>query len=256
MTDRELTHNNIEPDEDHAVKKRDSLIYRLTMVFIVFGVLSVICCGIATYILQTGIYREQVEKNVRNITDYLQSLIKADGMDFVEYQNFLISHKDEINIPIDYDGNYLDAEDEFMSVFQKQYPGLVIGKDISYEELSEEVKMAHAIYTHEYWLTVFESATKIFDVKYTYYVTPTGEPDHVYYLIDGMREKKTVDGKDYIDLCSDVMQDMDFSPVMWKTYEEGKNQHTYDIINNKYGHTYAFYSPLIINDKVTNFFFS
>ena len=249
MADKDFT-QNMESEIEPAVRRRDSLIYRLTMVFIMFGVLSVICCGIATYILQTRIYREQVEKNVRNITDYLQSLIKADGMDFVEYQNFLISHKDEINIPIDYDGNYLDAEEEFVSVFQQQYPGLVLGKDIAYEDLSNEVKMAHAIYTHEYWLTVFESAAKTFNVKYTYYVTPTDEPDHVYYVIDGIREKKTVDGREYIDLCTDIEQDRDFSPIMWKTYEEGESQHTYDVINNKYGNTYAFYSPLIIEGKV------
>ena len=130
-------------------KKSSSLLIKFVIIFIVFTVVSVISCGIATYILQTRIYKEQTEANVRDITEYLQTLIKADDMDFINYQNYLIGHKDEILIPFEYDGDYLPAEEEFVRVFNEQYPGKTIGVDIAYDDLSDKVKNAHVVYTQE-----------------------------------------------------------------------------------------------------------
>ena len=232
-----------------AAKKTDSLLYKFGVIFIVFAVLSVLSCGIATYYLQTKRYKTQVEEKVRGIAEYLQVLIRADDVDFLYYQNYLIEHKDDIYIPYDYDGNYLPAKEKFDKLFSEQYPGKTIGLNISFDELSEEVKNAFAVYTHEYWLYVFESATDAFDVKYTYYIVPSEEPEYMYYVIDSIREEKPIGDTSYIELGLYIHEDPKMYPVMWDTWEEGKALHTYDIFDNQYGHTYGFYYPLYIEGQ-------
>ena len=125
------------PKENIVEKKSDGLLFKFAIIFLMFTVLSLLCCGIATYFLQTRSYKRQVEDNVRHIAEYLQVLIKADDYDFVEYQKYLIEHKDEIIIPYDYDWNYLPAKERFDKLFSEQYPGKTLGEDISFDELSD-----------------------------------------------------------------------------------------------------------------------
>ena len=230
-------------------KRTESLFFKFGMVFAVFTLVILIITGLATYKLQERIYEQRLEESVRQLTQYLQVLIKADGDDFVQYQTYMLEHSDEVLVPLDYDGNYLPAQEEYERLFADQYPGKSLGSDISFDELSVEVKNAFAVYTHEYWLYVFESAAKIFGADYAYYVTPTGEPDHIYYIIDGVRDEKVVDGKSYIDLCADIYQDAENYPVIWKVWEVGKDSPEHEVIHNAYGHAYGYYSPLYINDE-------
>ncbi len=232
-----------------STKSTDSLLFKFAIIFTIFTVVTIIFCGVATYILQTRIYKEQVENKVRNIADYLQVLIKADGNEFIDYQSYLLEHKDEILIPFDYDGNYLPAKEKFEELFARQYPGKTLWEDISFNELSEEVKNAYVVYTHEYWLYVFESATEAFDVKYTYYILPAQEPSHMYYIIDPIREENLVGGKSYISLALNSYEDSEKYPVMWETLEKEVALHSYDIFDNQYGYNYAFYSPLFIGGQ-------
>ncbi len=227
-------------------KKSESLLFKFGVAFAVFTVVTLVLGGIATYRLQERIYEQRIEDNVKNLSEYLQALIKADGEDFIQYQEYMKEHGDEVLIPFDFDGDYLPALDRYQKLFAEQYPGKVLGYDISFDELSDEVKNAFAVYTHEYWLYVFESATKVFEVDYTYYVTSTGEPYHMYYVIDAVREEKIVDGKSCINVCMDIYEAADRFPVMWKVWETGEILPEHDEVSNEYGHVYTYYYPLYI----------
>ena len=244
-----MSDRNIGNKETLIVKRSESLLFKFGVVFAVFTVVTLVLGGIATYRLQERIYEQRIEESVRHLSEYLQVLIRADGDDFVQYQDYMKAHGKEVLIPVDFDGNYLPALDRYERVFNEHHPGKTLGYDISFDELSDEVKNAFAVYTHEYWLYVFESAARVFDVDYTYYVTATDEPYHMYYIIDAVRDEKEVDGQTFLDLCQDIYEAPDRFPVMWKVWETGESVSEHDEIENEHGHVYTYYSPLYINGE-------
>jgi diguanylate cyclase (GGDEF)-like protein len=240
---------NMLEGEVNTGRRPGGLLFRFGAIFAVLTILTLIATGIATYILQQRILEEQVSSNVSSLSEYLQKLIKADGEDFVYYQEYMLEHANEVLIPADFDGDYLPALDKYSQLFAQQYPGKTLGKDISFDELSDEVKNAFAVYTHEYWLFVFESAARTFDVEYTYYITPTGEPNHMYYIIDALRDIKGQGGGLYINLLLDIEEDPNMYPVMWEVWESNRTVDKHDVFDNQYGHNYAYYSPLYIDGQ-------
>ncbi len=230
-------------------KRTESLFIKFGTVFAVFTIVILILGGLATYKLQEMIYEQRIEETVTHLTQYLQVLIKADGDDFVQYQAYMLEHGDEVLVPYDFDGNYLSALEEYERLFSDQYPGKTLGSDISFDELSDEVKNAFAVYTHEYWLYVFESATRVFNVDYTYYVTTDDKPNHMRYIIDAVRDPKTVDGKDYINLSAEINEVPEELPVLWSVWEAGESVAERDEVNNSYGNEYSYYEPLYINGE-------
>ena len=61
---------------------------------------------------------------------------------------------------------------------------------VKFEELTQEIQNAYAIYNHEYYLLLFEKANELFNLTYTYYFVPTGEGVDVMFVLDGVRELK------------------------------------------------------------------
>ena len=232
---------------EKRMKKTDSLVFKFGLVFVVFSLLILTLSAIAIYRIQERIYQDEVRQNVRHLAEYLQVLIKADDADFVQYQKYLIENSDDVKIPADFDGNYNPAMEEYEKLYSEKYPGMTIGEDIAFDDLSPEVKQAFAVYTHEYWLSVFESAARVFGVEYAYYLAPTGEPYHMYYVLDPIREIRHDEDGDHIILCLDVYEDPEKYPVIWEVWETGQTVDKQDVFNNEYGHNYAFYSPLYIN---------
>ena len=230
-----------------AGKRAESLFIKFGTVFAVFTIVVLILGGLVTYKLQERIYEQRIEETVTHLTQYLQVLIKADGEDFVQYQDYILEHGEEVLVPYDFDGDYLPALEEYERLFSDRYPGKTLGTDITFDELSDDVKKAFAVYTHEYWLYVFESATRVFNVDYTYYVTADDKPNHMRFIIDGVRDAKSVDGKDYIDLSAAINEVSEVLPVLWKVWEAGESINEHDEIHNSYGNEYSYYEPLYIN---------
>ena len=174
-------------------KNSNSLLFRFVAIFIAFILMVLTACGLSTYFMQMSIYQAQVEQNAHNLANYLQELIKADKQDFIEYQNCIIQYYDKIKVPYDFDGDYLPALAEYNRIVAEEYPGKSVDDDIAFEDLSEAAKIAFAVYTHEYWLNVFEKARDTFGARYCYYVTPfPHEDEYMIYIIDFMRDRKSV----------------------------------------------------------------
>ena len=229
-------------------KKTGSLIFKFAIIFIIFTVIAISLSAVITYIHQNDIYHKQCEERLHNISEYLEDLMVNDGEEFIAYQEYMIENSDKVLLPMDFD-SYLPAKREFERLFSEKYPGRTLFEDIEFDEISEDVQLAFAIYKHEYWLLTYEDARSALDVIYTYYVVPTGEDRNVYYFIDAVREPKEVDGKEYINLLDDVPQFIETHAVMWEAWDTGKNPTGYDTYDNKYGKTYAYYSPLFIDSR-------
>ncbi len=239
--------------EDQALKKysnngKDSLLFKFALIFSIFAVVTLLMSGLATYVLQNSMYRRHVEDEISEVAQYLSLLLSDPTLDFSSHQKYVIEHGDEIMIPMDYDFNYLPAFQNFEALFAKEYPGKVFGKDVSFDEMSDELKRAHAVYVQEYCLYIFEKAVPAFNLSYTYYVVPKEEEKGCYYVIDGTRIKKEVDGKEYISIGI-YKPDLEI-PVLWKVWEAKERLHEFEVYDNEYGYTYGYYNPLIINGEV------
>lgn len=249
------------------MKKARTISFKLGVVFTGFMLVILILCGLLTYVSQISIYEAQCETNIRSVGEYLTSLMAADGDDFVAYQNYYLEHFADVNIPVDAD-EYLTAETEFEDLLAKRYPGKTLGVDLEFEDLDEDVKNAHLVYTQLYWLLTFEEARKDFNLPYTYYLVMDPERHTVIYMIDGERTSRADhleilkknpdylpyhheqgDEAEFMYLCDEYYNDPEKYPMEWAAWETGEKPKGYQVWNNAWGNTYAYYTPLWIDGE-------
>ena len=229
--------------------KTDSLLFKFALIFLIFTTMAMLMSGISIYVNQTNQYKEQCEKNMQDLADYIESMLIADGKNFLVLQDYFMKHKGEMMICHDFSGDYDPAKKKYEELFAAQYPGKILGSTITFEELSPEVKNAYAVYYFEYWLYKFEKARDFFGLKYVYYIVPTAEPLHMVWMLDLVRDKKTINDVDYIDLGVDVYEPMEKHQKMWEAWNTGKKPKGYDTYDNEFGKTYAYYNPLYIDGR-------
>ena len=242
-------------DADNTVLKRtDSLIFKISLVFAIFSILTSAICGFVTYLSQMKAYKKQCLENVRNIGDYLEKIIQDSGENFINYQEYYLEHFAEIDIPYDFN-EYHTARQNYQYTFlndnTKDFSEI---SDMAYASFTDEQKKAWFIYQHEYWLLLFEKARKAFDLPYTYYLVPKESEYIMIYMIDGERTHKGLDGTksdegDYLYLGDEYYDDPEKYKVQWRTWFTGEKQDDFEEWNNEWGHTYTHYTPLIINGR-------
>ena len=228
-------------------KRKYGLLFKFGIIFLIFIILTLTATGIATYLNQTRIYQEQQKQTLQNMAAYLAVNLEADGNDFAAYQKYFIEHCQDMDIPADFtEEDALEARLKYERLFAKNYPGMVFGDDIGFEELSDEVQKAYAIYNHEYYLQLFEKANKQFGLTYTYYFTPTGEGVDVMFILDGVRETKDETNLLLGDVVDEQIEDHEKIWEAWNTDVTPSEPESYD---NEYGKTYAWYYPLYIDGE-------
>ncbi len=243
-------------------RKADGLLVKFAIIFIIFTVVTLVCSGIVTYINQMSSYRKQCQDNIKAVGEYLASLIEADEDEFVEYQKFYLAHYEELKVPIEFD-SFKPAKDKLDKLMAERYPGKVLGMDIKAEELDEETQLAFFMYNQQYWQLAFEKAAKDFDMPYAYYnVFYPGEHDCMY-MIDGERttpndhleegEEPDPENDRYMYLGDRYYHDPEKYYIEWNTWVTGEGQNEFQVWDNKWGHTYAYYTPVVINGQKMGF---
>lgn len=241
-------------------KRTNSLLYRMAVAFLIFGIVVISLNAIVTYNYQMTVYK-RVSLNVsRDIGEYLSDLMKAEGDYMIMYQDYYMEHYKEMDVPYDF-SDCRKAQQDFVKIFTEKYPGKTFGVDITLNELSDDVQKAYFLYKHEYWLDMFEKAREDFHIPYTYYLVPIEESNTVVYMIDGERSMRADDGSKikpadvdktntegrYLYLGDSFYNDPEKITVEWNTWFTGQQQDDFQYWNNDWGHTYAYYVPLIIN---------
>ena len=178
---------------------------------------------------------------------------KESGKDFITYQNYYMEHFAEADIPYDFN-EYVTAQRKYENILTLQGAPADNSNVFSFESFSPEAKMAYFIYIHEYWLLTFENARKTFNLPYTYYLVPKEDTYTMVYMIDGERTHKGPDGKmadegEFLYLGDEYVDPIEEYPVQWNTWFTGERQNDFQVWNNKWGHTYAYYTPLIIDGQ-------
>ena len=230
------------------ITKKVSLIKKFIMIFTVFGIVFLVANSIHTYLNQRNAYLNECENNLHDITDYLSNLIAEDGEDFKAVKEYFNDNREKLRIPYDLAGDYHAEYENFSALFKETYPDKVYGTDIKFDELSDEIKKAYVEYRINYWLSVFWQATASFDIDYTYFVYPVDEPN-VIYMLDAVPEEAQIDGGSYLAFSEPIEEDTNLYPMMWEAWHTGNAPTGYDIFNNEYGHTYAYYTPVIVNGE-------
>lgn len=224
------------------------------MIFAIVTIIAMFTSALAIYAIEMKEYKAQRVEDIKSIGDYLERMIQEAGEEFEVYQDYYMEHYAEANIPYDFN-EYLTAQRKFESILAQQPPQKETdGKKFGFDSFSEEAKMAYFVYIHEYWLLNFENARKSFNLPYTYYLVPREDSYHMVYMIDGERTPKDENGEKakegkYLYLGDEYYDPPEKYKVQWRSWFSGERQKDFEIWNNEWGHTYAYYTPLIVNGR-------
>ncbi|MBO6128702.1 MAG: hypothetical protein J6P79_07370, partial [Pseudobutyrivibrio sp.] len=130
--------------------KRRGLKKKLISLYVLLVISVSILTGISSYTIQMSVYMAQYEEKLQNTVAYLADVLAEQGDEFIAFQELFLEVSDNVYVPMDYDGDYIDAKNEFYDKFSTEYPGKVIGKDVAYSDLSEELKVLFVTYKHKY----------------------------------------------------------------------------------------------------------
>ena len=233
---------------NNSENKKGSIITAFAIMFSIYALITLTMSAGYTYLNQTRAYHTECENNLKELNAYVGMQLRKDADNFAKFKEYCKDHYDEMMIPYDYSGNYAKLESDFEVMFANRYPGKVFDVDMTFEDLDEDLKLKYAEYTYAYWLTMFEEARDSFGLAYAYFVYPVDDLN-VCYMIDAVRVKKTVDGKDYLYLGDTVDTDVEAHKVLWETWKTGVEPTEFDIFDNEYGRNYAYYTPLIIDGE-------
>ena len=233
-------------------KKTEGILFQTSIIFGAFILITLVLSALLIYAIQMKEYKAQKVKDIRGIGDYLERLIQESGEDFAAYQDYYMKHFEEVDIPCDF-SEYLTAQRKYESLLAQQPPSKD-GKNFNFDSFSEEAKKAYFVYIHEYWILTFENARKTFNLPYTYYLVPKEDIYHMVYMIDGERTPKGAYGQksdegEYLYLGDEYYDAPEKYQVQWKTWFTGERQNDFEVWDNQWGHTYAYYTPLIINGR-------
>lgn len=234
-------------------KHKDRLLFKFAQIFIVFTAVAMFLSGIITFIYQTNSYKKATLKNLRNIAEYLELLIQESGDDFVSYQKYYMEHFAEAKIPFTFT-EYNTAHRKCEKLLAEYGINLKEGEEFDFDNFPEEVKKAYFTYIHEYWILTFENARRAFNLPYTYYLVPKEKIFNMVYMIDGERSPKNIFGEkntrgDYLYLGDEYHNTYETTPVQWDTWFSGEKQEQFQMWDNKWGHTYAYYVPVYIKGE-------
>lgn len=235
-------------------KRIESLLFKFGIIFAVFTVVTLGMSGIAMYFNQMSSYKQEREASIKQVAAYLEKVLTIDGEDFVYWQEYFYPNTADLLVPLDFDEKTIfESRENYEKLFSEKYPGKVLGKDIAFSDLSEDVKRAYTVYKHEYYLEQFEQARSRFNLAYVEYIIPEVLPDGMtlscMYALDAMRDERIVDGKKYIELGITVDHKKEEHMHEWESWTAGKLPAGFDVFDNEYGKDYACYLPLFINGK-------
>ncbi len=232
---------------DNKNKRSAGLIVKFGIMFGLYMVAAVFICGFVTYSVQMKTYKELKCEEIKNTSDYLAGMMKEDGQDFIDYYEYYQEHFKDMRIPYDFT-EYHTAYNTFAKAFSEKYPGLTLYRDIFPRRMTEDMQNLYFIYRHEYWICMFEEARESFDLPYTYFLTMDPETHIATYMIDGERTRDD-NNPVMLYLGDNYYEDPEERALLWKTYFSAEKQDEVFEWNNSWGHTYAYYTPLVIDGE-------
>ena len=231
--------------------KKHRLTFKFTVMFAGFTFLTLSISSILSYFNQKKIYKQQREESIQFVASHLEELLMADDIYFVWYQQYFLQKGSELLIPKDFDSDSVQvARRDYEDLFSKEFPGLVLGTDVTFDELSDATKVLYEIYSHEYYQIAFEKAREMANLAYIYYLVPKDDDsEDLVVVLDSTRNEKLVDGKAYIALGATAHCPKAEFGHIWEAWETGKRPKGYDVFATEAGKTCIYYTPLFISGQ-------
>ena len=244
---------------------------RIAVIFSVFFIATIAIGGTLTYQNQMRIYKKQCEQSVRNTAEYLAGMMENEGSDFAKYLENYEKYYAKMRVPLDFT-EYTTAQNDFYGSFAKAFPDMTYGEDITFDDLPEDLKLKYLEYNYERWMLTYEQAMQELGVAYAYCMMMDETRDYVMYVTDIERDSIAdfldTDYPNAIETDSSELTDEEISdyakyiyvhwmgpnprekyPFLWQTWDAGKALDGYQEWNNEFGHTYAYYTPIVIDGQ-------
>ncbi|MCR4793068.1 MAG: response regulator [Lachnospiraceae bacterium] len=220
---------------------------KFTYLSIIFVLATVTVSAIVTYISQMKQHRDVCMNKIKEVGDYLCGIIMDEPDEFLEYMNYYVEHYEDIRVPVDFTDSY-DAKVEFYHAFSENYPGQTFKTDIKPSDMSPELQSLYYSFEQEYWILTFEQARESFGLPYTYFLVPDDDTKYTMYMIDGERTEDP-EHPGYLYMGDSYYEEPSEHELMWNTYHNGIRYDEVYEWDNKWGNTYSYYTPLVINGK-------
>lgn len=231
-------------------KKKHALLFNFTIIFAVFALILLTLCGLVTYYTQNHIYHDRYQTELENITTYLAGEIAEDGETFSQLVAYFKENKDKMLIPYEYTSYKDTFRMDFEEAFGAAYPGKRYGKDVTFQELDEDLQLLYARYEYLEWLTAFDRARDQHGLDYVYFVYPVGDDITVCYMFDGPKEVEVIDGAEYLALGIEADEQPEIHWYFWQTWNTGKVAKDMDVTDNEFGHVYTYSAPVYCDGEL------
>ena len=136
-------------------KKTDSLVFKLTVIFLLITFLSVGISGYLTYKEQYHAHLEESKEQIQAVSHYLRDMVEEDADEFGYFKDYLIEHRDELYLPYDFDTDCSEEEYYYHNLLNRKFSGKELGVDYSYEDFDKQTYDAFTLYNYIYWTDVF-----------------------------------------------------------------------------------------------------
>jgi len=224
------------------VKKKESLLKKFALMFIGFVVIAMILNVAFSYYNQTQEINKRFINNLENTAEYVMNLMSVDGQEVSTLKGYFMENYENMDIPLDYNGDYTVAFKKYNAAMAEKYPGKTLFHNIAFDELDADTQYLWAIAIYEKWLNTFEKARDSAELKYAYFIYAVSN-EEMQYMIDGVRLEKE-DKPGFIDLGFTGVIDKSTHENMWKTWNDKTLTKSVDSIKNEFGNTYTYYYPV------------
>lgn len=226
--------------------KKGTLLYKFTLMFLIFGTVLICVCGVIAYLNEDKTYNQERLDMTRNMAEVIEGMIQEDPEGFADYVDFYKAHCNDMKIDLDAVG-YQDDYNEFIKKFIKAYPGKVFLKDVMPSDMPYELQLEYYEYLHEYWLSELRNIQNGMGFEYVYFTVPDETDHHVLYVCDVERAPREED-LEHMMLGIDVFNDPQKFAIEWEVWENG-SQGEFQELDNEWGHVYTYYKPVVVNGR-------
>lgn len=219
--------------------------------FLLFTVVILLVCSYYTYVFQKRTYDDWTKDSLRFLCQSLKDEIMDDEDNFYAFQKYMMNtDRSRFYFEVEFDRDDYEADKaKWEYAFMKAYPNRIYGVDVTFDELSDELKDLFCYQYQEYWILRFEYYRVLYNSPYTYYIYPTGEGDWMYYIIDIERAEDENIGDGRMNLWDYFEEDRTEMPVCFEVWESGVDNGDIDEFHNEFGNTYSYYIPVYLNGE-------
>ncbi len=231
-----------------AAQKR--LAVQFGILFVILAAVSMLTSSAVAFFNQRSAYHAECIKNLQNMTSYLAVQMYNEADEFAHLKEFFSKYPEEVQVPLNFRDDMLDAKGRFYTYFREHYPGDTYGVTVKFDELDHEAQRLYVNWRFEKWFIIFFDATSKFGLSYVYYIYPDETKDRtMIYMFDPTLETRmTDDGREILDLGISVYEDPKLHKYMWEAWDQGKAPNGFDRLNNEFGNVYTYCMPLILED--------